>query len=153
KVGLARTLQEYQRGVIELAARINDSHEYVWASLASRPPEGSCIIPISLRFVENQAVIVAVLADSAAVERGGVVTEIDGASVSGLVEQWRPYYGASNGAAALRDMAFNMTRGACGEAKLRVRYNAEEKTADVTRVPIGSIRRKWTDSGESHELE
>lgn len=55
KVGLAPSLQEYQRGVIMLAARINDSHEYVWAALASRPPEGSCIIPMSLRFVENQA--------------------------------------------------------------------------------------------------
>lgn len=156
KVGLARSIPEYQRGVLRLAARINDSHVYVSASSGSvrlRVPEGSCMIPISLRFVENQAVIAAVLADGLAVERGDVVTEIDGESVSGIVEQLRPWYSASNEAAALREIAGGLTRGACREIKIRIRHNGEEKTVDVSRVPIGGgFRQRWIEAGGSHEL-
>jgi hypothetical protein len=156
KVGLARSIPEYQRGVLMLAARINDSHVYVSASSGSvfvRMPEGSCMIPISLRFVENQAVITAVLADGLPLERGDVVTEIDGAPVSALIEQLRPYYGASNEAAALRDIAGGLPRGACREIKIRVRHNGEEKTVDVSRVPIsGGFRERWIEAGGSHEL-
>jgi C-terminal processing protease CtpA/Prc len=115
-------------------------------------PEGNCIIPIGSRFVENRAVITAVFTDGLAVERGDVITGIDRASLSELIEQLRPYYGASNDAAALRDIAFNMTRGVCGEAELRVQHNGEEKTVDVSRVPINGIRARWIDSGQSHEL-
>ena len=110
KVGLARSLEAYQRGVLTLTARINDSHVFVSASsgsMAVRMPEGSRLFPMNLRFVENQAVITAVLA----VERGDVVTEIDRASVLRLIEQLRPYYGASNEAAALRNIAAGMTGG------------------------------------------
>lgn len=152
KIGLAGSLQEYRRGVMALAARIDDSHEYVFAPLASRPPEGTCILPIGLRFVENQAVIAGVLDESAGLARGDTVAGIDGASVSGLVEQLRPWYSASNEPAQLRDIAFNLTRGACGPAKLRVRHGGEEKTLDVNRVPIGGIRARWIDAGQSHEL-
>jgi hypothetical protein len=155
KVGLARSLQEYQRGVLALAARINDTHVWVSAlgrSMSVKVPEGSCIIPISTRFVEDRAVITAVLADGLAVERGDVITEIDGTSVPGLIEQLRPYYGASNEAAALRGIAAGVTGGACGEAKIRVRHNGEEKTVEVNRVPFSSIRARWIDASESHEL-
>ena len=95
----------------------------------------------------------AVLADGLAVERGDVITEIDGVPVSGLIEQWRPWYGASNEAAAFRDIALNMTRGACGKGKLRVRHNGEDKTVNVTRVPkTSSIRARWIAAIQSHEL-
>jgi len=155
KVGLARSLQEYQRGVLALAARINDTHVWVSAlgkSMSVKVPEGSCVIPISTRFVEDQAVITAVLADGVAVERGDLITEIDGTSVPGLIEQLRPYYGASNEAAALRGIAAGMTGGACGEAKLLVRHNGEEQTVEVNRVPFSGIRARWIDASESHEL-
>jgi hypothetical protein len=39
--------------------------------------------------------------------RGDVITEIDGAPLSTLLDRWRPYYGASNEAARLRDIAIN----------------------------------------------
>jgi hypothetical protein len=156
KVGLARTAPEYERGVLMLAARINDSHLYISASGRSRSvtvPEGSCIFPMNLRFVGNQAVIAAVFADGLAVERGDVITEIDGTRVPALIEQLRPYYGASNEATALRNIASGMIVGACGEANLRVRHNDEERTVDVTRVPKTSgIRARWIDALQSHEL-
>jgi hypothetical protein len=69
-----------------------------------------------------------------------------------LIEQLRPYYVASNEGAGLRDIAGGMTRGACGDVKLRDRHNGEEKTVDVSRVPINGIRASWIDAGESHEL-
>lgn len=156
KVGLARTLPEYERGVLMLAARINDSHVYISASGRSRSlawPGGSCILPMILRFVGNQAVVTVPLGDMPAVERGDVITEIDGTPVSALVEQSRPYTGGSNEAAALRNIASGLTSGACVEAKLGFRHNDEEKTVNVTRVPkTSSIRAHWIAAIQSHEL-
>jgi C-terminal processing protease CtpA/Prc len=156
KVSLARTLPEYERSVLMLAARINDSHLYISASGRSRSvsvPDGSCVFPMSLRFVGNQAVVTAALADGLAVERGDVITEIDGITVPTLIEQLRPYYGASNDAAALRNIATGLTVGTCVEVKLQVRHNDDAKTVDVTRVPKNSsIRARWIDAIQSHEL-
>jgi hypothetical protein len=81
-VGLARSVPEYQRAVLMLAARINDSISASERSTAVSMPEGRCIFAISLRLIGNQAVITAVLADGLPVERGDVIAEIDGASVS-----------------------------------------------------------------------
>jgi C-terminal processing protease CtpA/Prc len=155
KVGLAQSIPEYQRAVLTLTARINDSHEKVSASGLPIPvgaPDLSCVFPMVLRFIGNQAVITVTLADGLPVERGDVITEIAGTPIPALIEQLRPYYGASNEAAFLRDIPVGITRGPCGEVKLRVRHNDEEKTVDVSRVPISGIHGRWVDAIRSHDL-
>ena len=47
---------------------------------------------------------------------GDAVIAIDGAQVDTLVENWLPYYAASNRTTQLRDISHSLTRGACGEA-------------------------------------
>jgi len=156
KVGLAQTLPEYERGVLMLAARINDSHLYISAAGRSRSvtvSEGGCVFPMNLRFLGNQAVVTAVFVDGLPVERGDVITEIDGTPVSAVVEKLRPYTGASNEATALRSIAIGVTVGPCVEAKIGVLRDGEEKTVNVTRMPKTSgIRARWIDAIQSHQV-
>jgi hypothetical protein len=134
KMGLARSRRDYERAIIALVARINDGHAYIWASRASRPPEGNRMAPANIRFIGDQAVIAGLLTTASNFMRGDVITEIDGAPLSTLLDRWRPYYGASNEAARLRDIAINMTRGACGEASFRIRRGGEERAIAVRRA-------------------
>jgi len=130
KIALAKDRDEYQREMMALIARMHDGHANLWSSLKVRPPTGDCELPVTVRFVENQAVVFGLETGAAAKDsglaRGDVITELDGVPVSKLVERWTPYYSSSNDAARLRDMAMSMPRGNCGKASVRVRRGPED---------------------------
>ena len=133
RLALAQDGDSYQREMMALIARVQDTHANLWSSLAVRPPVGTCRIPVTLRFVENQAVVTgyahAESGPATGLQIGDVITAIDGADVTDLVARWTPYYAASNQPTRLRDIARSMTRGACGPVAIRVRR--ESKASDA----------------------
>jgi C-terminal processing protease CtpA/Prc len=139
RVALASTSDEYKRALLAFIARIQDTHANLWSSLDARPPAGTCSIPVTLRFIENQPVVIRTppaAAESAAVlERGDVVTALDGVPVTELVERWSPFYAASNGPARFRDIAASMTRGACGPATINISRDNMTREVRTERVP------------------
>ncbi|MBZ5623746.1 MAG: hypothetical protein LAQ69_34355 [Acidobacteriia bacterium] len=142
KIGLAKTPEAYQRELMALIARAHDTHANLWSSIAARPPAGACQLPVNVRFVEDRAVVASYSAadagKAAGLKPGDVIIDLDGVPVSKLVESWAPYYAASNEPTRLRDMARSMTRGACGDATVRVRRESQELTLKATRVaPAG----------------
>jgi C-terminal processing protease CtpA/Prc len=73
-----------------------------------------------------------------------VIQQLDGVNVSDLIAQWTPFYADSNQAARLRDIAWYLTRGACGAASALVqRSNVERGNQTVavasTRVSTASL--------------
>jgi C-terminal processing protease CtpA/Prc len=122
---------EYQRALIALIARVHDTHANLWSSLAVRPPVGTCQVPAVLRFIEGQAVVTLA---GGGLERGDVVTALDGTGVSTLIAEWSPYYAASNTPTRLRDIARSMTRGACGPVTMTVTRPSGTTTISTTRV-------------------
>jgi C-terminal processing protease CtpA/Prc len=56
--------------------------------------------------------------------------------VATLVEQWTPYYAASNDAARMRDIAYFLTRGACGDISVQVNREGEELTLNTDRAKV-----------------
>ena len=138
RIALAKDRDEYQREMMALIARMHDGHANLWSSLKVRPPTGDCELPVTVRFVENQAVVSGLDAGAAGKDsglaRGDVITELDGVPVSKLVERWTPYYASSNDAARLRDMAMSMTRGNCGDASLRIHRGSEDLALKPKRV-------------------
>ncbi len=134
RVALAKSAGEYQLELIRLIARAHDTHANLWSSLGVRPPVGDCRLPVEPRFIEGQAVVVASIDPAAAqasgLSIGDVIESIDGTPVRTLVEHWTPFYATSNDAARARDIARSMTRGDCGEVKLRVRRG--EQQMDIT---------------------
>ena len=153
KIALAKTSDEYKRELMALIARVHDTHANLWSSLNVRPPEGTCHLPIVLRFIENRAVVAGYTDATGTVgtplKRGDVIEALNGVAVSDLIGQWKPYYAASNEPTVLRDMARDLTRGACGEVKVDVqRENGTLKFA-ANRV---SVTATATDGNATHDL-
>jgi hypothetical protein len=143
RVALAATGDAYKREMLTLIARINDSHASLWSSLAVRPPVGDSQLPVTVRFVEGQAVITGLLLASGVEPPpflvGDIIETIDGVPVAQLVKAWAPYYAASNEPAQLRDMAGSLTNGPIGDVKLTVKRKGESLVITAPRVPIASV--------------
>jgi C-terminal processing protease CtpA/Prc len=132
KIATAQADDVYQREMMALIARVEDTHANLWSSLAARPPVGACALAVTVRFAEGQAVVTE--SRRPELRRGDVITELDGAPVPKLVEQWSPYYAASNEPTRLRDIGRSMTRGGCGPMTLKVRRGAEELAVNAERT-------------------
>jgi C-terminal processing protease CtpA/Prc len=142
KIALAKSSDDYKRQFLTLIARIHDTHANLWSSLNVRRPAGTCQVPVIVRFIENRAVVAgyfnAEAAEKSPLQRGDVIEAVDGAAVSDLIQEWRPYYADSNDAAMLRDMSRTLTVGPCGEVKLRVRRGIESLDLATARVSGGA---------------
>jgi len=143
RIGLAANVVAYQQELMKFIAKINDTHANLWSSLAVRPPIGPCQLPVDVRFVEGQAIVLRDISKTATAGStllpGDIIEELDGVRVSDLINQWRSIYADSNEAARLRDMAVYLTRGTCGAAGVVVRRGTTRMALDSTRVPPASL--------------
>jgi C-terminal processing protease CtpA/Prc len=138
KVALAKDPEAYQLAMMEVIARVHDTHANLWSSLGVRPPKGPCQLPVHVRFIEGLPVIsgyAGPLGETSGMKRGDVITELDGVAIAKLIDRWKPYYAASNEPTRLRDIAMQMTRGDCGKATLRISRNSSAMQISVERVP------------------
>jgi hypothetical protein len=148
RIALAKNAEAYQRELMALIARAHDTHANLWSSLGVRPPVGACQLPVLVRFVGDRPVVAGYTAAEAGkatgLKAGDAILELDGVPVSKLIEEWSPYYAASNEPTRLRDIARAMTKGDCGPAKVRIRRETAEPieiaTARVAAVAGGQGR-------------
>ncbi|KQV87225.1 hypothetical protein ASD15_28725 [Massilia sp. Root351] len=148
RVALAKDRAGFELEMVAVTARVNDTHTNLWGSLQVRPPVGKCTLPVTMRFIGNQAVVSG-YADEAAGKASGllagdVIEALDQAPVSKLTQAWKPYYAASNEPTRLRDMARSMHNGACGDVALRIRRASQEQEIASTRTPITRTARANT---------
>jgi C-terminal processing protease CtpA/Prc len=138
QIAEARNAESYRQEMLALIAKAGDGHANLWSALDARPPAGKCQIPVTVRFVNDLPVIAGLSpADPlrpTELSVGDVITELDGVAVGKLVENWKPYYAASNDAARLRDIGRALTRGQCGESTIAVRRQNEQLKLKMTRV-------------------
>ncbi len=156
-IAIAKDRTAVELGMIALVARINDTHTNLWSSLSSRPPGGNCHLPVKIRFIENKAVVTALVDgnESAAsgLQVGDVIQSLDDIPVSQLVQSWAPYYAASNEPTRLRDIARSLGSGSCGDAKIRLRRPSGEADIVARRVAVAGLRRQLTNdrAGEAFQ--
>lgn len=136
----------YQRALMALIARVHDTHANLWSSLVSRPPTGNCHVPIAARFIEGRLLVSSISTDepNSPLQIGDELVSIDAKPVATLVQEWTPYYAASNDAARLRDMARTAPRGACTDAQLIVRRGDVERSVTASRIPLKGGRTPLT---------
>lgn len=158
KVALAQNAEAYQLALMELIARVHDTHANLWSSLKVRPPTGACQLPVNVRFVENVPVITGYagqVGETSGMKTGDVITALDGVAVTKLVDRWKPYYAASNEPTRLRDIAMQMTRGECGKTTIGISRNNSAMEISAERVPAKDLTgiARWHDvPGETFRL-
>jgi C-terminal processing protease CtpA/Prc len=140
RIALAKNTDAFVRELLALNARVHDTHANLWSSLRVRPPTGDCQLPVSMRFIENSAVVSAYTPAEAGkatgLRTGDIVTDLDGVPVPKLVESWAQYYAASNEPTRMGDIARSMTRGVCGQVKVGVRRQSETLEIAAARLPL-----------------
>jgi peptidase S41-like protein len=153
KVSLAKTAEAYKLEMMALIAEIHDTHASLWSSIGLRPPVGECRLPVTLRFIEDRAVVtgfsLAGAEVSTGLQRGDVISDLDGTPVRDLVQRWTPLYAASNDAARLRDIAGSMTRGECGPSAMKVLRSGESVSVSTPRVSNSVLDFR---AGSTHDL-
>jgi C-terminal processing protease CtpA/Prc len=158
RIALVKTKDDYTLQMMALIGRAHDGHANLWNSLAARPPAGECQFPVTLRFIENQAVVydnvIPKDAKESGLAAGDVITEIDGVPVKKLVEEWKPYYDGSNDASIMRDIAMYLTRGKCGDASAIILRDGKPLALKPKRVPISPASMRFTHDqpGETFHL-
>lgn len=150
RVALARDKTAYQLALFELIAKANDTHANLWSSIALRPPAGECAVPAQLRFVGGKAVVYRDAKEG--LEPGDVMEKLDGATVSSLVKTWSPYYADSNEAARLRDLAANLTRGACGPVSLDITRAGKPLHMTAARVKMAPVFATHDQPGDTFQM-
>jgi len=154
RIALAKNRQDYQLELIALIAKVTDTHANLWsAPQQSRPPVGSCQLPVVTRFVENRAVVTgyseATAGPATGFKIGDVIESLDGTAIPELVERWVSYYPASNQPTRLRDIARGLTRGDCASVRASVRREDQTVTVTAQRMPIASLNPA---AGSTHDL-
>jgi C-terminal processing protease CtpA/Prc len=158
KVALAKNPEAYQLAMMEMIARVHDTHANLWGSLAVRPPTGTCQLPVNVRFIEGRPVIsgyAGPVGETSGMKPGDVITELDGITVAKLLDRWKPYYAASNEPTQLRDIGLQMTRGECGKTTIGIRRDNAAMEISAERVPskdLTGIAFRHDLSGETFRL-
>ena len=128
----------YQLAMLRVIAEVDDGHANIYLADEFRPPAGKCRLPLVIRFVEDQAVVTAfvdsVRGPATGLEVGDVINKIDGNLVSDLIQNWEPYYPASNQPHRLSALARNLTRGPWGPCSVEAIRDGKAMTLPVQRT-------------------
>lgn len=135
KLALAKNRADYQRTLFELTAKDNDQHTILVGKALPAPLGMGCALPVLLRFVGDKVVVYR--SDPASdLHPGDILDTLDGMSIQSLVTKQTPYHPNSNDAALRRDLARDLTRGACGPpAQVTITRDGLPMQLSVTRVP------------------
>jgi C-terminal processing protease CtpA/Prc len=147
----------YKLELLRFIALIRDTHANLWSALDVRPPRGTCYWPVEIRFIEGRATIVAFtdsgLGLASGLEIGDIIETVDGRSIESLIEEWSPYYCASNQTTRMAHIAAYLPRGDCDESILTIDRDGQPWTVALTRTPDW---RSWYSphdrSGETFQL-
>ena len=155
-----QTEDEYRLLMQELSVRIEDTHSAVGQSFPLRPPSGPAELPVTVRFIEGQAVVTAYKHDdhgpATGLRVGDVIDRLDGRPIEAVLREARPYFSASNEAARLRGIARVLTRGAEGSVRISGRRSGGDFELVANRVLRSSLDPqvgRWHDlPGEAFQM-
>jgi C-terminal processing protease CtpA/Prc len=115
KVTAAKDETEYTLSMLELIARVHDTHANIWGiNPVLDKYLGLRYAPAELQFVENQAVVIGYFdgqkSKESGLEIGDVITGINNQSIDEIIKGKLKYTPASNYPTQLRNMARNLLR-------------------------------------------
>lgn len=105
----------YELAALQVIGEVNDTHANLWGG-GDKIAElrGVRFAPFKAEFIENKLVVTDYfnpdLEGPAKAKIGDVITQVNGKTISSLVDSIKPYYPASNRAAMLRDISIDLLR-------------------------------------------
>lgn len=144
----AKNKLEYELASIELIGEINDTHATTSVGFSNvQHRRGSLYPPILTQFIDGQLVVTDYykpeLQEASQVKIGDVITHIDGKSINAIVDSIRPYYPASNNAAKLRDIAFDILRSNKEQISIEYISNDQKKSALLPLYEKSALSMRW----------
>lgn len=131
---------EFELATLRLIGEVSDTHANLWVGGdILQKHRGDHYAPFRVEFVENKLVVTDYynpeMQPAAIVRVGDIITKINGKTVGEITDSLKPYYPASNEAARLRDIAFDMLRSA--SPSLHISYLSGSETRE-TRLTLYS---------------
>lgn len=129
---------EYQKIILELITRINDTHAQInnEGQLALGLSKGLYALPFTVQFIDNQPVIAesinSKLAKESILQRGDILLKINNKKIDELVSEQRNYTPASNEDVRLRNIAYNLIRSQSPHSFIEYQRNGIIKADTVT---------------------
>ncbi len=125
------TEKEYKLDMLQLIGEISDTH----ATILNRPEVlndffGRKTAPIEVRFIEDKPVVEYAESADNTIEKGDVISAINGKPVAEIVEENLQYYPASNYPTKLRNMAVKLLR--TNDDSLQITFQNESGTFTKT---------------------
>ncbi len=131
----AKNETEYTLASLEIIGRIHDTHAGIWGNNESLKKHfGERYAPVLLTFAENKAIVNDFynisLGKETGLQKGDVITEINGESVDEIVKNNLKYLPASNYPTQLRDLSRRLLRSNAETITIKIIRNGktEEKT-------------------------
>jgi C-terminal processing protease CtpA/Prc len=142
----------YQLEILQLLAKVDDTHADPRISPELRPPAGPCQLPVTIRFLGEEAVVSGSSDDvpghATWLRAGDVIAALDGVPVAELVKRMEPFTPASNRPARLHKIARRIGQGECVQVRVEVRRADEGISWLVQRQPIASLNQR---AGATHD--
>ncbi|HYD84683.1 MAG TPA: S41 family peptidase, partial [Opitutus sp.] len=152
RIGLAHDVDAYALHFMALITKVHDTHANLWSSLHLRPPVGDSQLPIAVRFVEGKMVVTHLLETAEEAPNpfmpGDLIRELNGVAIETLIENWKPFYAASNEPTRLRDIARSLTRGPAGPVNVRIERTHAMVDLTATHIPTSSLK----PASQTHDL-
>lgn len=111
----ASTELDYKLAVMALIARVHDTHANIWGNdMTLQKYRGDNYAPVSVKFVENNAVITGFISkesgNKTGLQTGDIIVTVNYKQVDKIIEQKLPVTPASNYPTQLRDIARDLLR-------------------------------------------
>jgi len=160
QVALASDLEQYKLVMLMVVARLNDTHTQLYGAYEIRPPGMAAMVPVDVRWIEDRPVVSGWAKEPEGPETklqiGDVILAVDGRSGDELMDEWAPYYSASNEPQRRKNLAAALVQGPLGSCTLRVLREGKEIELPVDRMEyrkLNHTRHRWhTLQGEAYRI-
>lgn len=130
----AKDAIEYNKAIMELTARIKDSHAF-YSNNYTLLFFGRNWVPFEIKIIDNKVLVINLLNDSLCklddVQPGDVILKFDGRNISDLISEKSKYFAASNQSALLRNIAFYLLKSDYNFADITFDRNNKIETKSI----------------------
>jgi C-terminal processing protease CtpA/Prc len=143
----AKDETEYTLASLEIIARIHDTHAGVWGNNKVLTKYfGERYSPVKLIFAENKAVVNDFYNDNlgkeSGLQKGDIITEINGESVDNIIKNRLKYIPASNFPTQLRNIAYNILNSNSETINIKFSRNGKEESKTIKTYKISELKSK-----------